>query len=263
MSPVWKHFLHSCFVVSVLITYTVLCENELIVLLHVTSSHCYTSFLFISYLAIHFHQASQIWVSSVSPNTLIFYILILPLQLLVLFFSNEVHFSSWLLWTFASMPPGNWSYFGWSDHQSMYSGSFFPPWLVIHSTSASYRTALFLSRIRTIACLVCILCLSSLYLEFHFLVSSVLKCVCANFVDFFFLLHLELNFKFIKLIQFLVVHVIVSLVFVLFVLNSCFHKRELFIQTNFILWKTFLHHSSIWATRLSYCNYEQWYTVWQ
>lgn len=214
-------------------------------------------------LAVHFHQASQILVSSVSPNT--FYIQILPLQLLVLFFSNEVHFSSWLLWTFASMPPGNWSYFGWSDHQSMYSGSFFPPWLVIHSTSASYRTALSLSfRIRTIACLVCILCLSSLYLKFHFLVSSELKCVCANFVDFF-LLHLELNFKFTiyKLIQFLVVHVIVSLVFVLFVLNSCFHKRELFIQTNFILWKTFLHHSSVLATRLSYYTYEQWYTVWQ
>lgn len=32
--------------------------------------------------------------------------------------------------TLAAMPPGSWSYFGWSDQQSTYSGCLFPLWLV-------------------------------------------------------------------------------------------------------------------------------------
>lgn len=41
-------------------------------------------------------------------------------------------FCSWLLRTLASVPPGSWSYFGWSDQQSTYRHCFYSP-VICHS----------------------------------------------------------------------------------------------------------------------------------
>lgn len=189
-------------------------------------------------------------------------------QLLVLFFSNEVHFSSWLLWTRASMPPGSWSYFGWSDQQSTYCGCFFPLWLVIHSCTLlrvqDCFSPFFLNKDH---------CMFGLHPFFVFIVFRIShSCILLNKIHSNVCVHklcwqllcayLELHYWFVTCIQFLLIHVIVSLVFMLFVLHAYYHKRELFIQTSFIVSVILTVSVSEQPASQIKPEYKQWFTVW-
>lgn len=220
---------------SLLITFTVLYENWLIILLHVTSSHCCTQFLFlISCLSFHSSFRPSITDLSVfSPNTFCTHFAITSYS--YWFYSSVMKFT-FLLDFFEHLPP---------CHQAVgvtLDGVtsrvcililFFP--LDLSFNPRLHCTRLLLSFLLEYGPLhvwsVSIVCLYYCIWNFTFLypldqnVCSNI-CVC-QFCWYLFCCIWSYIFHFLQLIQFLFVHLIVSSVFVLFVLNSCFHKREL------------------------------------